>query len=144
VVGKTASAGGPAPRAAAASADFPHATAKTKTRLDIPAAVKDKWKSAELALAGKAVAARTVKVAIGGELELNPGLVLRVLAYVPAFQSDAGTVTSASNQPDNPAVLVQLLADKQVQSEGWVFQKLPDFNTFASDRLEIKLLGASG
>jgi len=115
-----------------------------KTRLDIPASVKAKWKSAELSLAGRDIALRTVKVAIGGEVDLGKEQVLRVLAYVPAFQSDAGTVTSASNNPDNPAVLVQLLDRKQPVAEGWVFQKLPDFNTFSTDRLKVQLLGASG
>jgi hypothetical protein len=116
----------------------------TKTRLDIPADVKAKWKSAELSLTGQDIALRTVKVAIGGEVNLGKEQVLRVLAYVPAFQSDAGTVTSASSNPDNPAVLVQLLDRKQPVAEGWVFQKLPDFNTFSTDRLKVQLLGASG
>jgi len=115
-----------------------------KTRLNIPAEVKAKWKTAELSLAGPNLPLRTVKVAIGGETNVGKALVLRVLAYVPAFQSDSGIVTSASNNPDNPAVLVQLLEGKQPVAEGWVFQKLPDFNTFSTDRLKVQLLGASG
>jgi len=33
---------------------------------------------------------------------------------------------------------------QQILGEGWVFQKLPDFNTFTIDRLKVKLVGASG
>ena len=144
VVGTATRPVGQPPRSVAPPSEFNHATSVTKTRLNIPAEVKAKWKSTELALTGKSVAARTAKVAIGGDVDLDQGLVLRVLAYVPAFQSESGTVTSASNQPENPAVLVQLLEKTKVLGEGWVFQKLPDFNTFASDRIQVKLLGASG
>jgi hypothetical protein len=52
-------------------------------------------------------------------------------------------VTSASNSPDNPAVLIQLVDKTQVLSEGWVFQKLPDFNTYQSEKLHVQLLSAS-
>lgn len=126
-----------------AATGFSHPAAGSKTRLNIPAEVKAKWKSVELSLAGKIISGGTQKIAIGGDHTLGPGLALRVLAYVPAFQSDAGTVTSSSNNPDNPAVLVQLLDNQQPQGEGWVFQKLPDFNTFKSDRVQVKLLGAN-
>jgi len=62
---------------------------------------------------------------------------------VPAFRSDAGKVTSRSNQPDNPAALVQLVDKTRVLSEGWVFQKYPDFNTYHSERLHLQLLSAT-
>ena len=123
---------------------FKHTASGTKSRLNIPAEVKAKWKSTELAVSGPGISARTVKLAVGGELKLESGLLLRVLAYVPAFQSDTGTVTSASNNPDNPAVLLQLVDRQQILGEGWVFQKLPDFNTFTIDRLKVQLVGASG
>ncbi len=144
VVGTQAKPTAGAPHAGDAPAAFQHSASGAKSRLNIPADVKAKWKSAELSLIGQDGVARTVKVAVGGEMKLENGLVLQVLAYVPAFQSDTGTVTSASNAPDNPAVLLQLLDKQQVKSEGWVFQKLPDFDTFSSDRLKVRLLGASG
>jgi len=52
-------------------------------------------------------------------------------------------VTSASNNPDNPAVLIQLVDKARILSEGWVFQKLPDFNTYQSEKLHLQLLSAS-
>jgi len=141
VVGsKPAKPGGASPHAGGAT--FNHAASGGTTRLNIPADVKATWKNTELAVSGPGLSTRTAKVAVGGELKLENGLVLKVLAYVPAFQSDSGVVTSASNNPDNPAVLVQLVEGQQVRGEGWVFQKLADFNTFASDRLKVKLVGA--
>ena len=144
VVGGTAApASGSRPVDAAHDADFKHAKSGVKTRLDIPADVKAKWKSVELSVAGKDIAVRKLRIAVGGETGIDKsGLTVRVVAYVPAFQSDAGAVTSASNNPDNPAVLIQLADKGQVLSEGWVFQKLPDFNTYSSDKLQVQLLAA--
>jgi hypothetical protein len=144
VVGGTAApASGSRPVDAAHDADFKHAKSGVKTRLDIPADVKAKWKTVELSVAGKDITVRKLRIAVGAEAGIDKsGLTVRVVAYVPAFQSDAGAVTSASNNPDNPAVLIQLADKGQVLSEGWVFQKLPDFNTYANDKLQVQLLAA--
>jgi len=124
-------------------AGFKHPNSGVKTRLNIPADVKAKWKTVELSVAGKDITVRKLQIAVGGETGIDKsGLTVRVVAYVPAFQSDAGAVTSASNNPDNPAVLIQVADKGQVLSEGWVFQKLPDFNTYSSDKLQVQLLAA--
>ena len=140
--------GGTAPpltgRSIPRTCDFKHAKSGVKTRLNIPADVQAKWKTVELSVAGKDITVRKLRIAVGAEAGIDKsGLTVRVVAYVPAFQSDAGAVTSASNNPDNPAVLIQLADKGQVLSEGWVFQKLPDFNTYASDKLQVQLLAAS-
>jgi hypothetical protein len=146
VAGSTA-ATMPANRSAAVAhdANFNHAKSGVKTRLNIPADVQAKWKSVELSVAGKDIPAHKLQIAVGSETGVDKsGLTVRVVAYVPAFVSDSGTVTSASNNPDNPAVLIQLADKGQVLSEGWVFQNLPDFNTYANDKLQVKLLAAGG
>ena len=125
--------------------DFKHAKSGKPLQLNIPAEVKAKWKVVELSYSGKNIPHRKVQVSIGGESGIDrSGLLVRVVAFVPAFQSDAGTVTSASNSPDNPAVLVQLRDKARVLSEGWVFQKYPDFNTYQSEKLQLQLLSATG
>jgi hypothetical protein len=122
---------------------FNHAKSALKSRLDIPDAVKAKWKGVELSIAGKDIPARTAKIAVGSRYGIDrSSLALQVVAYVPSFSSNLGTVTSTSNNPDNPAVLVRLLNKERVVKEGWVFQKLPDFNTYNGDIIQIKLLGA--
>ena len=131
------------PADAAHDAGFKHAKSGVKTRLNIPADVRAKWKTVELSVVGKDISLRKLLIPVGGEAGVDKfGLTVRVVAYVPAFQSDAGAVTSASNNPDNPAVLIQLVDKGQVLNEGWVFQKLPDFNTYSNDKLQIQLLTA--
>lgn len=144
VVGAPARAAPPSARSSGEPMAFKHAKSGTHSRLNIPAEVLATWKSIELSLTGKGIPTRTTRVAVGGALKLANDLVLRVVAYVPAFRSDSGTVTSASNKPENPAVLLQLLEKDKLVAEGWIFQNLSDFNTFSSDRIKVQLLGASG
>jgi len=149
VIGSVAGgAASPMPSSRAADAahdtDFKHAKSKVKTRLNIPAEVKAKWKAVELSVAGKDIKLRKLQVPVGGDATIDKsGLIVRVVAYVPAFQSDAGAVTSSTNNPDNPAVLIQLMEKGQILNEGWVFQKLPDFNTYSNDKLQVQLLSAN-
>jgi hypothetical protein len=144
VGGKAPSMPASRPADVAHKTEFKHAKSGTKSHLNIPADVKAKWKTVELSLAGGNITPHKVRVSIGGELKVDQAdLLVRVVAFVPDFQSGDGTVTSASNNPNNPAVLVQLLEKGQVQAEGWVFQKFPDFNTYQNDKLPMQLLSAS-
>jgi hypothetical protein len=112
-------------------------------RLDVPAEVKATWKSVELSvsIAGKV---HTLRVAVNTEATI-PGsaLAVRVLAYLPTFQIGDGVITSSSNNPDNPAVLLRLMEKGRPLAEGWVFQNLPDFNSFKTDKAQIRLVSAA-
>lgn len=118
-----------------------HPATKGKATLALSADVKAKWKAVELSIAASSGQERKVQVPVGGTIPVeHSGLTIQVVAFVPAYQSDAKTITSAGNAPDNPAVLIQLLNQREVISQGWVFQKLPDFNTFNSDKVKIRLM----
>ena len=131
------------PKPASAGAALGHPKSGAKLVLEIPAEVRAKWKAVELTLTGKGGAPQTVRVPVGGDAAVGgSGLTVRVIALVPAFQSNADAVTSTSNNPDNPAVLVRLLDKDRTLAEGWVFQKYPDFNTFNSDRVQVRLAAA--
>lgn len=55
---------------------------------------------------------------------------VKVVRYEPDFALDAATrqVTSRSDAPDNPAILVAVVSPGQT-NEYWLFAKHPDFNT---------------
>jgi hypothetical protein len=112
-------------------------------KLNVPAEVKATWKSVELSVS-VAGQAHTLRVAVGAEAAV-PGssLAVRALAYLPAFQIGNDGITSAGNNPDNPAVLLRLTDKGRTSTEGWVFQNLPDFNSFKSDKARIRLLSAA-
>ncbi len=122
---------------------FVHPKTTQASSLRIPAEVKAKWKSVELSITPAGGREQRTRVSIGDKVAVaDSGLTLGVTAFVPAFMSDAGVVTSASNHPDNPAVQLQLRDRKGKIAEGWVFQSLPDFNSFSSDKVSVRLLSA--
>ena len=103
--------------------------------------VKAKWKTVKLAVTAGDGKEKTMQANVGGKLALSNGaLELNVLAYVPDFQTVGGVVSSASNDPRNPAVLVQLSEKGKVIDNGWVFQELPEFNTYRNAKLKLRLL----
>lgn len=103
-----------------------------------------KWKSADLSVRAAGHAEQRLRVSIGGQQPVTAtDLTISVLAYLPSFKINGNTVTSSSNNPDNPAVFVQLRNPQGKLAEGWVFQKLPQFDTFHSDKVTVTLLLAS-
>lgn len=121
---------------------FTHPTSGAQSTVDVSADIKAKWKSVKLNVAPRGGAAKTDTVAVGGTLAVaGTKLTLKIVAFVPAFTSAAGRITSSSNEPKNPAVLLRLFEGTQLRAEGWVFQNLPDFDTFRSDLVSVKLVG---
>jgi hypothetical protein len=120
------------------------ASGKSQLKVTTPAAVAAKWKSVELDVQIAGASEQKIVVPIGGERKVfRTDLTLKIAAYLPAFKIQDGTATSSSNQPDNPAALVQLQGADGKITEGWVYQKFPQFDTFRSDRIQVKLLTAS-
>lgn len=111
--------------------------------LDLPDSIKGKWAAVGLEVTMTDGAKTEINAPIGGETSLaDSGLILRVDTFVPSYKSDFETITSASEALDNPAVKVALIENGQVVTKGWVFQNLPEFNSFVSDRVEVRLLSA--
>lgn len=67
------------------------------------------------------------------------GLVLLVEAFLPSYTSDFNTITSVSNELKNPAAMVQLKRADEVVARGWVFQNLPEYNTFKHESVVLTL-----
>jgi len=107
----------------------------------VPDSVKGKWASATLSVTANG-AEKEIKLAIGNKVSLGKNLQLQLVHYLPAYTSDFQSVTSSSNEQVNPAVQVQAIANGQVVSEGWVFQNLPEFNSFSSEQIKVRLISA--
>jgi hypothetical protein len=111
--------------------------------INLPESVMGKWSAVHFEITTGDGSNNTIEVALGSETSV-PGsnLMLRAEAFVPAYKSDFKTITSASNALDNPAAKVVLFENQQVVAKGWVFQNLPEFNSFSSDKVSIRLLSA--
>lgn len=121
------------------AAEHPQSSGKKKAAVVVPDAVKAQWTGATLAVSvGGQEKQFTLAVgkttAIGGKLELH------LLHYLPAYTSNFQTVTSSSSEPLNPAVQIEVISNGQVLAEGWVFQNLPDFNSFKSEQVQVRLV----
>jgi cytochrome c biogenesis protein len=55
-------------------------------------------------------------------------LSLRVLQFLPDFVMHGSEIHSHSNEPNNPALQVEVTGSSGAQWKTWVFQKMPDFH----------------
>ncbi len=109
----------------------------------IPDTVKGKWQAVKLRVEekdrGKPPEIFTVN--LGGHLAI-PGSKLRVKVseFLPALQVSGGEITSASNDPANPAVLVTVSEDGKDTFKGWLFSKFPEMQPFEHPKYRITLV----
>lgn len=137
----TTEAGNPTDLNQQLAAQHPKPAGKKKLAVVVPDSVKGKWSSATLAITADG-AEKEHKLAIGDKISLGKNLQLQLLHYLPAYTSDFQSVTSSSNEQVNPAVQVQIISNGQVLEEGWIFQNLPEFNSFRSEQVKVRLISA--
>jgi len=109
----------------------------------LPGVVKGKWQAVKLRVEEKSGGKppETFTVKLGGQVSI-PGSKLRVKVgeFLPALQVSGGEITSASNDPTNPAVLVTVSEDGKDTFKGWLFSKFPDMQAFEHPRYRIILV----
>ncbi len=81
-----------------------------------------------------------IQVQVGVPMVLEKsGFALLVEAFLPSYTSDFNTITSVSNELENPAAMVQLKRADEVVARGWIFQNLPEYNTFKHESVVLTL-----
>ncbi len=121
------------------AAEHPQGSGSKKLSVVVPDSVKARWTAATLAVRVGG-SEKEIKLAIGAKATLGSDLQLQLLHYLPAYTSNFQMVTSSSSDPLNPAVQIAVLSKGQVLAEGWVFQNLPDFNSFKSEQVHVRLV----
>ncbi|HEX9010724.1 MAG TPA: hypothetical protein VF804_10170 [Holophagaceae bacterium] len=143
VVAAPTVAGAADPHAGAARGADPHAgMARMEPVIQIPEAVKARWKHMRIGvldLAAKKEA--TYEVEAGRDFTI-PGsdLTLRPLAIVPDFTMDAGVISSKSNEANNPAAQVILTEGGKPIFKGWLFARFPETHPFEHPKYALRLL----
>ncbi len=104
--------------------------------------VKAKWKEVEIEVTDSESDAKDViKVKVGVDSPIgDTGFSVKVSAFVPDYTMFEDYVSTRSDEPNNPAVFVELLKGDEVVASGWVFKKLPTFNSYKHDRFTVALL----
>jgi hypothetical protein len=109
----------------------------------VPDVVKGKWRGVRLQVEDKGGqgAPRVLTVALGGAAEIpGTGLTVQVQEFLPALQVKDNEVTSSSNEPTNPAVLVRVSEGEREAFRGWLFGKFPDMQPFEHPQVRITLI----
>lgn|SRR5574337_633840 len=134
---------GGAQASASTSAPAGHPQMGGGRSIRVPEEIKGKWQAVKLRVeekgGGKPPQVFTVR--LGGQLDI-PGSKLRIRVgdFLPALQVSGNEVTSASNNPTNPAVMVAVSDGGKEIFKGWLFGKFPEMQPFEHPTYQITLV----
>lgn len=82
----------------------------------------------------------TYKVGIGQDfLVPNTQLHIKVANYYPDFVMDnSGNIGTRSNEPKNPAALLELYEGSNLKLKSWIFEKFPDFHGASKSEYSLR------
>jgi hypothetical protein len=118
-----------------------------KTQVIVPASVKGHWTGAIIVVEEKNTKAKheyTVKLNSDFKVP-NTNLKIHVGDFLPDFRMNGLSLTSASNQPVNPALSIRVFENnKQIfpapgRQWGWLFSKVPSIHPFEHQKYGIIL-----
>ncbi|MBI5885004.1 MAG: DUF2155 domain-containing protein [Deltaproteobacteria bacterium] len=109
----------------------------------VPDNVKAKWKNVKIDVSGKTESStETITVPIGGRSAIaGTGLTISVRDFLPDFSMEGTNITSASNEPKNPAAYITVTEDGKEVYGGWIFALYPDLQRFEHPKISLKLSG---
>ena len=114
---------------------------KGQTTVNLPDAVKGKWKSVVLVVEDKASKKKTeYTVNVNSDFKI-PGsnVKLSVGEFIPDFKMDGLSITSSSNEPNNPAVGMKVFEDDKEVFKGWLYSKFPAIHPFEHPKYAVML-----
>ena len=114
---------------------------KGQTTVSIPDAVKGKWKSVVLVVEDKGSKKKT-EYTINVNSDFNiPGsnIKLAVGEFLPDFKMDGLTLTSSTNEPNNPAVGLKVFENEKEVFKGWLYAKFPAIHPFEHPKYAVML-----
>ncbi|MGE5894979.1 MAG: DUF2155 domain-containing protein [bacterium] len=114
---------------------------KGEIKIEVPANVKNKWNAVVLSIEDKAKnKAQDVTVNLGSEYVVpNTNIKVKVGDYLPDFRMDGLTITSSSDQPNNPAVNIKVFEGDKEIFKGWLYSKFPSIHPFQHEKIGLTL-----
>jgi len=111
-------------------------------QVTVPAAVKGSWKAVKIEVEYKKTKSKKVlTVPLNSDLKIpDTDMTLKVGEFLPHFAMTADSITSNSNNPENPAVGIDIAQGGKIAFHGWLFSKFPDIHPFQNDSIGLKLL----
>ncbi|MEE9523453.1 MAG: hypothetical protein V3V59_01740 [Thermodesulfovibrionales bacterium] len=114
---------------------------KGETKIVVPDGVKSKWTAVVLVLEDKVASkAEDITIKLDSEYAIpDSNLKVMVGDYLPDFRMDGLTITSASDQPNNPAVHVKVFEGDAEIFKGWIYSKFPTIHPFQHEKYGLQL-----
>ncbi len=114
---------------------------KGQTTVVVPDSVKGKWKGVILVVTDKKTnKPQEFTVNLNSDLSIpNSNLKISVGEFLPDFKMDGLTITSSSNEPNNPAVGVKVFENDKEIFKGWLYLKFPAIHPFEHPAYSIAL-----
>lgn len=109
--------------------------------VEVPDAVKGKWTGVVLLVQDKEKKTTQEHTVNLGEKYRIPGSDLTVLVkeFFPSFVMQGSTITSISNEPNNPAAQVVVNEGGSRVFNGWLFGRFPTTHAFTHPKYAITL-----
>ncbi len=120
---------------------------KGQSQINIPDSVRGKWSAAKIILEDRiAKTGKEYTVKLNSDFPIpNSNLRIAVGEFLPDFKMEGLTLTSTSNQPNNPALAIRVFeGGKQIfpplgRKWGWLFAKVPTIHPFEHPKYGIIL-----
>lgn len=114
-------------------------------KIIVPDAVKNAWKSVKVEVEYKEKKSRKAfTIPLNSDFKIpDSDLTLKVGDFLPHFSMTADSITSASNNLENPAVRIEVVQAGKPLFTGWLFAKYPAVHPFQHDKYGLSLVEAN-
>ncbi len=115
---------------------------QVEKKVVVPEGVKGQWKAVKIEIENKEKKTKKVyTVNLNSVFKVpDSDLTLKVGEFFPHFTMTADTITSASNNLENPALQVEIQQAGKDVFKGWLFGKFPAVHPFQHDKYGVILL----
>lgn len=130
-----------APAQAPGAPASPQVMVPKETTVIVPENVKGMWKKVKIVVEDKTTKKTSeLVINVGSEMAIpNTNLKIAVGEFLPDFRMDGATITSASTNPNNPAVRIEVFEDGKSIFKGWLYAKFPAIHPFEHQKYSITL-----
>ena len=111
-------------------------------KIVVPDAVKGAWKAVKIEVEFKEKKSKKAfTIPLNSEFKVpDSDLVMKVGNFLPHFTMAADQITSGSNNPENPAVQIEVFQGGKEIFHGWLFSKYPAVHPFQNDKFGLSLI----
>src|SRR5512134_975154 len=111
-------------------------------KIVVPDAVKGAWKAVKIEVEYKdKKSKKQFTIPLKSEFKVpDSDLAIKIGEFMPHFTMAADSITSSSNNPENPAAQVEIFQNQKEIFHGWLFAKFPAVHPFQHDKFGVTLV----